>query len=372
MRPVRLWMAAAAAGLLLWGAPAQADFAAGYAAFQSGAYKEAMSTLRPLAEAGDKRAQFLVGHMYLEGLGRRKSARQAFEWLSRAADGADADRFALHDLAVLYERGEGTKRDRERAAALYEQAAARGVPASMLNLGVMRARGQGVKRDLGAGLRLIYRAFEAGHPGAAAQFDTLARGAGGDPPLAGRWRAVDYHGPADDPALNSIEEVGRLALGTELRLGRRTFRFGRLSCRRPVFLADGLAAELWVAGSAGATASAPYLDVPSDAAAGVRTVEVVCERALFASFALLPDGRVLAPAFGGYLVMEPSPSDRVEAVQQRLAALGYDPGRPDGVYGRRTAEAIRAYQGATGLPASGALTEALLASLGDQSQPPSE
>lgn len=53
----------------------------------------------------------------------------------------------------------------------------------------------------------------------------------------------------------------------------------------------------------------------------------------------------------------------VRAAQQQLARLGYDVGTPDGVAGRKTKAAIRAFQAQAGLPVDGAVTPALVAAL---------
>jgi membrane-bound lytic murein transglycosylase B len=57
-----------------------------------------------------------------------------------------------------------------------------------------------------------------------------------------------------------------------------------------------------------------------------------------------------------------SRADRVE-LQVLLARRGYDVGEPDGVIGRKTREAIRAYQRSKGMPADGFATIPLLQSL---------
>jgi membrane-bound lytic murein transglycosylase B len=49
--------------------------------------------------------------------------------------------------------------------------------------------------------------------------------------------------------------------------------------------------------------------------------------------------------------------------QQALAAAGFDPGAPDGILGRRTRSATRAYQKAHGLVADGYPSAELLAAM---------
>lgn len=68
-------------------------------------------------------------------------------------------------------------------------------------------------------------------------------------------------------------------------------------------------------------------------------------------------GPVAAPAPEG-----PS-REEIRAVQQHLARLGYDVGVADGVAGRKTKAAIRAFQERAGLPVDGAVTPSLIAAL---------
>ena len=53
-------------------------------------------------------------------------------------------------------------------------------------------------------------------------------------------------------------------------------------------------------------------------------------------------------------------------VQAALVQLGYDAGTPDGVAGPKTAEAIKAFERATGMSEIGAINPRLLAVLGSQ------
>jgi membrane-bound lytic murein transglycosylase B len=57
----------------------------------------------------------------------------------------------------------------------------------------------------------------------------------------------------------------------------------------------------------------------------------------------------------------PLTRDQRLALQEGLTALGYDVGTPDGVVGRKTRAAVRAYQKARNLPADGFATRSILA-----------
>ena len=61
----------------------------------------------------------------------------------------------------------------------------------------------------------------------------------------------------------------------------------------------------------------------------------------------------------------------IERVQKSLKANGHDPGPIDGVNGPRTAAALKAYQKAQGLEATGRPDDATLAKLGGANRTPS-
>lgn len=61
--------------------------------------------------------------------------------------------------------------------------------------------------------------------------------------------------------------------------------------------------------------------------------------------------------------------DPVREAQVRLGAAGFDPGPVDGKLGSRMSAALRQYQAANALPATGALDQATLAALGIQVSP---
>jgi peptidoglycan hydrolase-like protein with peptidoglycan-binding domain len=61
----------------------------------------------------------------------------------------------------------------------------------------------------------------------------------------------------------------------------------------------------------------------------------------------------------------------VERAQKALKQAGHDPGPVDGVMGAQTSAALRAYQKAHGLSATGRLDDATLAKLGEPVKSPS-
>jgi TPR repeat protein len=62
----------------------------GMAAYNRGDYVPAIRLFRPLAEAGNPKAQSVIGVMYRKGEGVAKSSVRAFMWFSLAAKRGDA------------------------------------------------------------------------------------------------------------------------------------------------------------------------------------------------------------------------------------------------------------------------------------------
>jgi TPR repeat protein len=61
----------------------------GMAAYNHGDYVPAIRLFRPLAEAGNPKAQSVIGVMYRKGLGVARSPNRAFMWFSLAAKRGD-------------------------------------------------------------------------------------------------------------------------------------------------------------------------------------------------------------------------------------------------------------------------------------------
>lgn len=98
-----------------------------------GVEKHRLSALRWLnraATAGNSRAQFALGRMFVE----QQRWDQATQWLERAAQSGNAD--AANALGEMLFDGRGVKADRARALVLFQQATKAGHVLGELNLGM--------------------------------------------------------------------------------------------------------------------------------------------------------------------------------------------------------------------------------------------
>jgi TPR repeat protein len=190
------------------GSPLRADVDGSWRAYLASDYAKALRELRPLAEAGDARAQYYLGTMYNHGHGvardpqaaagwYEKAARQghvdapftlgfllyygaagleanpaaAAPWLDLAAQQGNAT--AQYLLAGLYRDGIGLAADRVMALRWALQAANKGIAGAQYDAGVLFAADHGVPSVVQA-YKWLELAARAGYPGAAAQRDGVA------------------------------------------------------------------------------------------------------------------------------------------------------------------------------------------------------
>jgi TPR repeat protein len=99
--------------ILLFCAPAFADFAKGLDAAQRGDYATAMKEWKPLAEQGDSSAQYNLGLMYANGRGVIQDYNAAVKWYRLSAEQGDV--YAQTNLGLMYSKGEGVTQDYTRA-----------------------------------------------------------------------------------------------------------------------------------------------------------------------------------------------------------------------------------------------------------------
>ena len=139
--------------LLVFSQPVFADFADGEAAFGAKRYSEAMLYFRPLADAGDFRAQYYVAYLYLNGYGVTKNTALGVEYLQKSLDHNYHLAQAL--MGFLYAQGEVVPVDHKKAISLYQKAADQGNTSAMLNLAVAYYLGNGVPRNLTRAIELL-------------------------------------------------------------------------------------------------------------------------------------------------------------------------------------------------------------------------
>jgi TPR repeat protein len=118
------YLKSALIAVLLTAAPAWADFESGLEAYTVGSFDQAAREWQPLAEQGNKEAQYHLGLLYDEGQGLDRNYDLARFWYLRAAQQGYTDAyFALGDI---YAAGRGTESDRSLAYHWYSMAAASG------------------------------------------------------------------------------------------------------------------------------------------------------------------------------------------------------------------------------------------------------
>ena len=90
-----------------------ADFNDGLRAYAKGDYKTAIKEFQPLAEQGNKDAQFRLGFIYSQGQGVLKDYRKAVKWFRKAAEQDSA--YGQVNLGIMYIDGMGVPKDLNKA-----------------------------------------------------------------------------------------------------------------------------------------------------------------------------------------------------------------------------------------------------------------
>ena len=156
--------------------PEGATVSMGLNAYRTGDFDTAGRIWRPLAEAGDATAQYMLGYMAENGLGQPWSNRTASVWYQRAADLGQPQ--AQTELGMLYLRGMGVERDPARAADLLRAAATSEYGAAQYQYAMLLFQGEGVTRDFPGALHWFTLAQRNGVAEARAYVDSLASWSG--------------------------------------------------------------------------------------------------------------------------------------------------------------------------------------------------
>jgi len=128
--------------------------------------------VREAAEAGDVKAQVLLGLMHARGgAGVRHSYKDALKWWQEASNHGSAR--ATYFLGELYRIGKGVDQDDEMAVKLYRQAADRNDAPAETALGRAYITGEGVAKNVKLGLDWVNKAAAQNDSGALAELGFL-------------------------------------------------------------------------------------------------------------------------------------------------------------------------------------------------------
>jgi serine/threonine protein kinase/TPR repeat protein len=166
------------------------------------------------AEKGHLLAQLNVGDLYEAGAGVPQSYEQALKWYKRAAEQGNPE--AQYFVGFYYDKGQGTQQDDTAAVLWYEKSAQQGFAKAQKKLGDMYATGRGVGRNEREALRFYYQAAEQNHPDA--EFNVgywYEIGLGGvrrDYQAAAQWyaRAAEHGSAKAREQLDNLRSKGRI------------------------------------------------------------------------------------------------------------------------------------------------------------------
>lgn len=180
---------ATVAGAIQFGSAAAGDFETGWQAYQNGDFRRAFNEWRPLAEKGDKRAQFNIGVLYDDGKALPEDRSKALDWWTKAAEQGGAQ--AQHNIGLAYLAGTGVRQDHAQAFFWLKKAAGQGLMRSQYALGRMFDYGFGVEKDPGEAAKWVGMAAERGFDKAQYNLGKRYRDGGGGVPhddrLATKW-----------------------------------------------------------------------------------------------------------------------------------------------------------------------------------------
>lgn len=353
-----------------------------------------LSALVAQAESGDPAAQRELAKRYLAGDGVIRDAAAAHEWLQEASVGSDPE--AEYLLGTLYEAGDGIEQDPLLAMAWYMSAAESGQPDASLRLGRIYRDGDLWPQSYPDAAEQFRRAADLGSADAEFELANLYNNGLGverSPLLAYTW----FSRAAEHGHIQAAEKATELAAQlTPEQLAQSA----ALTADPPLSVSDIPEAATPIsspditpstdnADAAGtqteATIETPVPVIPDE---GVEsgTPPASAEDPLPVidgpeAIATLPTPSIVPDTPGtdepptaetattsDLVAVSPLSTEAIQEIQTLLNALGYNSGRPDGIPGRRTAQAIQAYQQAEGLTVTGEATLSLLGRLRTQAQ----
>ena len=115
------------------------------AAINAADYGKAVGLLKPLADAGNAEALYVLGRLTLDGKGVKKNEQRAALFFRQAAEKGDIS--AQNAWGTALASGQGVRRNYREAARWFRKAAEQGHVGAQLSLADCYANGWGVPKD---------------------------------------------------------------------------------------------------------------------------------------------------------------------------------------------------------------------------------
>jgi eukaryotic-like serine/threonine-protein kinase len=176
--------------------------------------KQAVLTYQQAAQQGQVNAQLRLGAMYESGRGVDRNDEQAFYWYRKAGEQGDPE--AENEVGLRYLSGKGTKQSDFDAALWFSKAADRNNAKALKNLGDMYYVGRGVRRDEQEAFQRYQQAAEQNYADAEYNvgfwYENGRRPVRRDYRQAAEWyRRAAEHGSLDaQTALEILRNKGRI------------------------------------------------------------------------------------------------------------------------------------------------------------------
>ena len=131
------------------------------AAFQGKKFPEALKAATRGCKGGSPASCYIVGVLYWQGAGVKKSPKKTAKFFTRACDLKHAG--ACYNLGVLHRDGVGVKKSGKKGLKISIKACELGYNDGCLNAGVMLLKGQGVKKDVKRSAGIFKKGCDKGH-----------------------------------------------------------------------------------------------------------------------------------------------------------------------------------------------------------------
>ncbi len=154
------------------------------------------------AEAGDPKAQLLLGHAYKYGYGTGRKDSESVKWYRLASDQGTAE--AQYFLAYAYQFGQGVGKDKNEAMKWYLRSAEQGFAGAQTNLGSLYHQ----EKNYIEGVKWDRKAAEAGEYLGQVNLSkdyALGTGLSQDYPAAYLWLLLARAAPCGEPPKLCVE-----------------------------------------------------------------------------------------------------------------------------------------------------------------------